>query len=35
LFDGVKNKAYVIMMNSGTDKAQKGFFDLLALLKKE
>jgi D-alanyl-D-alanine carboxypeptidase len=35
LFDGVKNKAYVIMINSATDKAQKGLFELLAILRKQ
>jgi D-alanyl-D-alanine carboxypeptidase len=35
LFDSVKNKAYVIMINSATDKAQKGLFDLLAILRKQ
>lgn len=34
LFDGIKNKAYIIMINSATAKAQKGVFELLAVLQK-
>ncbi|HEY0245648.1 MAG TPA: serine hydrolase, partial [Mucilaginibacter sp.] len=35
LFDGIKNKAYVIIVNSGTAKAQNGAFSVLKLLREE